>query len=124
MRKKKHILSVCWVNCPYCIYSRTYRMRELSRYVDYFVVMMFDMQPSSDSYRGYCKATSQDALGDVEKYSSRWKMHSHATSRQVVIIFPWYGYLHECKNYFAKGHLCYTYCDKLNSGSSQVRTSF
>ena len=42
--KRDSILSICWLFCPTCYSRRTYDLENIGYHVDYFVVMMYDMQ--------------------------------------------------------------------------------
>lgn len=117
------ILSICWVFCPFCIMGRTYDLHKIKHYVDYFVVMMYDMQWCSGNYNGYCRTCSQDAIDNIQRYAKQWTKVKGLSRDKVIIALGWYGFLQSCEHYFETTNECYTSCSNINKGWLQVSES-
>ena len=97
----------CSLNVPWsgdCIDGRCYDVYYIAKYVDYFVILSFDVQDEEIGPPCYARANSPfyKGLGAVVVY-----VEAGIEENKIVVALPWYGYMYQClsvdKN---KNNLC------------------
>lgn len=117
-------LSMDWAYCPNCMWGRSYDYNVIKNYVDYFLVMFYDMQWSSMNFtNGLCEATPQGPLEVIRGWANVW-VNSDIPRQKLIFAFPWYGHVHPCLKYEKHRGVCYTKCSYINTSAFQASFQF
>lgn len=114
---RQYELSISWVYCPSCYGKFDFSL--IKHHIDYLVVMTFDKVNWTTKKYGLCYVTSNDKFYAIKNWIDDW-IKSGIPKKQLLFVFPWFGYEHKCHIFEAKLEACYTKCTDTKDHSFQV----
>lgn len=89
-RSPLYTLSMDYVYCPDCVAGRTYNYKVIQNYIDYFILMDYDMQSGQRSKGGLCPSLANAPYWPIYRMTSDF-LKAGVSPKKLVMAFPWYG---------------------------------
>lgn len=119
-----YTLSMDYVFCADCIIGRTYDYKAIQNYIDYFILMDYDMQGNEVQLgKRWCTLLVNSPYWVIFKRTAEF-VRKGVSPKKIVMAFPWYGYEDPCDKFDESSQTCYTNCSNSNRGRHQVRKYF